>query len=59
MPTEVAPGVHRLGNEMVNCYLVEADGGLRPRRMFAWAVTQPEPAPRGLPGAGAKAPAQP
>jgi glyoxylase-like metal-dependent hydrolase (beta-lactamase superfamily II) len=28
MPTEVAPGVHRLGNEMVNYYLVEADGGL-------------------------------
>ena len=28
MATEVAPGVHRLGNEMVNCYLVEADGGL-------------------------------
>ena len=28
MPTEVAPGVHRLGNEMVNFYLVEADGGL-------------------------------
>lgn len=28
MATEVAPGVHRLGNEMVNFYLVEADGGL-------------------------------
>ena len=28
MPTEVAPGVHRLGNEIVNYYLVEADGGL-------------------------------
>jgi glyoxylase-like metal-dependent hydrolase (beta-lactamase superfamily II) len=28
MATEVAPGVHRLGNEMVNYYLVEADGGL-------------------------------
>ena len=28
MPTEVAPGVHRLGNAMVNYYLVEADGGL-------------------------------
>lgn len=28
MPTEVAPGVYRLGNEMVNFYLVEADGGL-------------------------------
>ena len=28
MPTEVASGVHRLGNEMVNYYLVEADGGL-------------------------------
>ncbi len=27
MATEVAPGVHRLGNEMVNFYLVEADGG--------------------------------
>jgi glyoxylase-like metal-dependent hydrolase (beta-lactamase superfamily II) len=24
---EVAPGVHRLGNEMVNFYVVEADGG--------------------------------
>jgi len=23
MPTEVAPGIHRLGNELVNCYLVE------------------------------------
>ena len=28
MATEVAPGVHRLGNEYVNFYLVEADGGL-------------------------------
>jgi glyoxylase-like metal-dependent hydrolase (beta-lactamase superfamily II) len=28
MAIEVAPGVHRLGNEMVNFYLVEADGGL-------------------------------
>lgn len=28
MATEVAPGVHRLGNEIVNFYLVEADGGL-------------------------------
>jgi glyoxylase-like metal-dependent hydrolase (beta-lactamase superfamily II) len=28
MPTEVAPGIHRLGNAMVNFYLVEADGGL-------------------------------
>jgi glyoxylase-like metal-dependent hydrolase (beta-lactamase superfamily II) len=28
MATEVAPGLHRLGNEMVNFYLVEADGGL-------------------------------
>jgi glyoxylase-like metal-dependent hydrolase (beta-lactamase superfamily II) len=27
MPTEVAPGIHRFGNEMVNFYLVEADGG--------------------------------
>jgi glyoxylase-like metal-dependent hydrolase (beta-lactamase superfamily II) len=27
MATEVAPGVHRLGNEIVNFYLVEADGG--------------------------------
>jgi glyoxylase-like metal-dependent hydrolase (beta-lactamase superfamily II) len=25
---EVAPGIHRLGNAMVNLYLVEADGGL-------------------------------
>lgn len=25
---EVAPGVHRLGNDIVNYYLVEADGGL-------------------------------
>src|SRR5262245_19062099 len=28
MATEVAPGVHRLGNSMVNYYVVEADGGL-------------------------------
>jgi glyoxylase-like metal-dependent hydrolase (beta-lactamase superfamily II) len=28
MATEVAPGVHRLGNELVNFYVVEADGGL-------------------------------
>jgi glyoxylase-like metal-dependent hydrolase (beta-lactamase superfamily II) len=28
MPTEVAPGIHRLGNELVNFYLVEGDGGL-------------------------------
>ena len=28
MSTEVAPGIHRLGNEIVNYYLVEADGGL-------------------------------
>jgi glyoxylase-like metal-dependent hydrolase (beta-lactamase superfamily II) len=28
MPTEVAPGIHRLGNELVNFFLVEADGGL-------------------------------
>jgi glyoxylase-like metal-dependent hydrolase (beta-lactamase superfamily II) len=28
MATEVAPGVHRLGNEIVNYYVVEADGGL-------------------------------
>ena len=28
MATEVAPGVHRLGNEIVNFYLVDADGGL-------------------------------
>ena len=28
MATEVAPGVHRLGNELVNYYLIEADGGL-------------------------------
>jgi glyoxylase-like metal-dependent hydrolase (beta-lactamase superfamily II) len=28
MPIEVAPGIHRLGNEIVNYYLVEADGGL-------------------------------
>jgi glyoxylase-like metal-dependent hydrolase (beta-lactamase superfamily II) len=27
MPTEVAPGIQRFGNEMVNFYLVEADGG--------------------------------
>jgi glyoxylase-like metal-dependent hydrolase (beta-lactamase superfamily II) len=28
MAIEVAPGVHRLGNEIVNYYLIEADGGL-------------------------------
>jgi glyoxylase-like metal-dependent hydrolase (beta-lactamase superfamily II) len=28
MPTEVAPGITRLGNEIVNFYLVEADDGL-------------------------------
>ena len=28
MPTDVAPGVHRLGSELVNFYLVEGDGGL-------------------------------
>jgi glyoxylase-like metal-dependent hydrolase (beta-lactamase superfamily II) len=28
MPTEVAPGIHRLGNEVVNFYLVEDDGRL-------------------------------
>jgi glyoxylase-like metal-dependent hydrolase (beta-lactamase superfamily II) len=28
MPTEVAPGIHRLGNEVVNFYLVEEAGGL-------------------------------
>src|SRR5918999_1470229 len=28
MATEVAPGIHRLGNEIVNYYLIEADGGL-------------------------------
>jgi glyoxylase-like metal-dependent hydrolase (beta-lactamase superfamily II) len=28
MPTEVAPGVHRLGNDIVNFYLVEEDQGL-------------------------------
>jgi glyoxylase-like metal-dependent hydrolase (beta-lactamase superfamily II) len=28
MPTEVAPGITRLGNEIVNFYLVEEDGGL-------------------------------
>lgn len=28
MPSEVAPGVHRLGNEIVNFFLVEGDGGL-------------------------------
>jgi glyoxylase-like metal-dependent hydrolase (beta-lactamase superfamily II) len=28
MATEVAPGIHRLGNDIVNFYLVEADGGL-------------------------------
>jgi glyoxylase-like metal-dependent hydrolase (beta-lactamase superfamily II) len=28
MPSEVAAGVHRLGNEVVNFFLVEGDGGL-------------------------------
>jgi hypothetical protein len=28
MPIEVAPGIHRLGNEIVNFYLVEADGAV-------------------------------
>jgi glyoxylase-like metal-dependent hydrolase (beta-lactamase superfamily II) len=28
MPSEVAPGIHRLGNELVNFYLVESDGRL-------------------------------
>jgi glyoxylase-like metal-dependent hydrolase (beta-lactamase superfamily II) len=28
VPTEVAPGIHRLGNDLVNFYLVEDDGGL-------------------------------
>jgi glyoxylase-like metal-dependent hydrolase (beta-lactamase superfamily II) len=28
MSTEVAPGIHRLGNEIVNFYLVEGDGGV-------------------------------
>jgi glyoxylase-like metal-dependent hydrolase (beta-lactamase superfamily II) len=28
MPTEVAPGIHRLGNEIVNFYLVEDGDGL-------------------------------
>jgi glyoxylase-like metal-dependent hydrolase (beta-lactamase superfamily II) len=28
MPTEVAPGITRLGNEIVNFYLVEDEGGL-------------------------------
>src|SRR5215208_7030318 len=28
MPTEVAPGITRLGNEIVNFYLVEDDGGV-------------------------------
>src|SRR3954451_12879327 len=34
-PTQVAPGVHRLGNALINCYLIEdgnrmtlVDGGL-------------------------------
>lgn len=27
MATEVAPGIHRLGNDLVNFYLVEDDGG--------------------------------
>src|SRR5215207_7410700 len=28
MPTEVAPGIHRLGNEIVNFYLVEDGDGV-------------------------------
>jgi glyoxylase-like metal-dependent hydrolase (beta-lactamase superfamily II) len=28
VPAEVAPGIHRLGNELVNFYLVEDDAGL-------------------------------
>jgi glyoxylase-like metal-dependent hydrolase (beta-lactamase superfamily II) len=28
MPAEVAPGIHRLGNDLVNFYLVEDDAGL-------------------------------
>ena len=28
MPSEIAPGIHRLGNEVVNFFLVEGDGGL-------------------------------
>jgi glyoxylase-like metal-dependent hydrolase (beta-lactamase superfamily II) len=28
VPAEVAPGTHRLGNELINFYLVEGDGGL-------------------------------
>jgi glyoxylase-like metal-dependent hydrolase (beta-lactamase superfamily II) len=28
MPSEIAPGVHRLGDKLVNFFLVEADGGL-------------------------------
>jgi glyoxylase-like metal-dependent hydrolase (beta-lactamase superfamily II) len=28
MPTEVAPGIHRLGNDVINFYLVEEDGRL-------------------------------
>jgi glyoxylase-like metal-dependent hydrolase (beta-lactamase superfamily II) len=28
MPTEIAPGIHRLGNAVVNFFLVEGDGGL-------------------------------
>lgn len=28
VPVEVAPGVHRIGDELVNFYLVETDGGL-------------------------------
>jgi glyoxylase-like metal-dependent hydrolase (beta-lactamase superfamily II) len=28
VPTEVAPGIHRLGNEVINFYLVEEDGGM-------------------------------
>ena len=47
------------GGRVLGLGRVDADGGLRPRRMFAWAVTQPEPLPRGLPGAGAKAAGQP
>jgi glyoxylase-like metal-dependent hydrolase (beta-lactamase superfamily II) len=28
VPTEIAPGIHRLGNQVVNFFLVEGDGGL-------------------------------
>jgi glyoxylase-like metal-dependent hydrolase (beta-lactamase superfamily II) len=28
MPTEVAPGIHRLGNEIVNFYVVESEDGV-------------------------------